>query len=120
MVGAETILATADHISREFHPHRVILSGSHGSWDAQEHSKGFLAWHGIAFKQAHDLVDLVIQCSVVNARVRDLNLDAGELTSNAVRVRCPSLLDDPNRDNTKTTLSAVNCIRSRGRTELNI
>ena len=38
MVSAETIQAIADHISREFHPQRVILFGSHARGDAREHS----------------------------------------------------------------------------------
>lgn len=104
MVSDETIQAIAEHISREFHPKRVIQFGSHARGEATEHSDvdlfvemertatyaelsqdQLLTLHERAHDRTHNLEELLSGCTVIKPDMASLRPDAARLNYYAVR-----------------------------------
>lgn len=67
----------------------------HAQQAAEKSWKAMLAWHGLPFRKTHDLRELGQQLLAVEPALRDLVLEAEELTPFAWAFRYPGESDEP-------------------------
>jgi HEPN domain-containing protein len=57
--------------------------------------KAFLTWHDHPFRKTHDLVELGVQCSAIDAELETLLREAAPLTEYAWKFRYPGDASEP-------------------------
>jgi HEPN domain-containing protein len=90
-IKAEDDLRSAEHLLTMAEPAYGNV-GFHAQQCAEKYLKGYLVFHGIAFKKWHDLGYLIDLCTSVNPRWEQFYNEAEFLSPFAAEYRYPDLL----------------------------
>jgi HEPN domain-containing protein len=84
----------------------------HAQQVAEKMLKAFLAWKEQDLLRTHDLVALLTQCVVIDPGLADLEGDCRTLTYYAIGSRYPDTLYEPDEDDGRQMMDAMDRVRT--------
>jgi HEPN domain-containing protein len=78
---------------------------------AEKYLKGYLVWHGIAFRKVHDMLEILNACRSVDKVFGQLEDDCRTLNPYAVEVRYPGFEEFYGDKDALDALEKAECIR---------
>jgi len=87
---------------------------------AEKYLKGYLVWHGVAFRKVHDLLEILNGCRSVDEAFGELAEDCQSLNPFAVEVRYPGFGVSYSGTDAYDALERAECIRCFVREQLGL
>lgn len=78
---------------------------------AEKYLKGYLVWHGVAFRKVHDMLEILNGCRSVEKVFGQLESDCRALNPYAVEVRYPGFAASYDDEDARYALERAECIR---------
>jgi HEPN domain-containing protein len=78
---------------------------------AEKYLKGYLVWHGVAFRKVHDMLEILNGCRSVEEAFGQLEDDCQALNPYAVEVRYPGFAAFYNGEDAHNALESAERIR---------
>jgi HEPN domain-containing protein len=82
----------------------------HAQQAAEKAMKGYLTWHGRAFRKTHSLVELGGACAGIDATLASLLRRAAPLTQYAWKYRYPGEPGEPSREEAMAALATAESV----------
>ena len=83
----------------------------HAQQAVEKTLKGFLTWHGRAFRKTHNLIELGAQCIELDPSLEPLLRTAAPLTEYAWKFRYPGEPEQPTREEAEQALAIAQAVR---------